>query len=78
VNTRGQEFIKLTKVNVQQEKKQRIKITNNASYPYANASHISHKLYHDFDASYVLVRNEFGKIIALHVGSPHKRVKTCV
>jgi hypothetical protein len=34
--------------------------------------------YHDFDASYVLMRNKLGKIIALHVGSHHKRSKTCV
>jgi hypothetical protein len=67
VNTKGQEFIKFTKVNVQQEKKQSIKTTNNASYPYTNASHVSHMSYHDFDASYVIMGNKFGKIIALHV-----------
>jgi hypothetical protein len=42
VNTKGQEFIKFTKTNVQQEKKQSIKTTNNASYSYTNASHVSH------------------------------------
>jgi hypothetical protein len=42
VNTKGQEFIKFTKANVQQEKKQSIKTTNKVSYSYANASHISH------------------------------------
>jgi hypothetical protein len=78
VNTKGQEFIKFTKANVQQEKKQSIKTTNNASYSYSNASHVSHMSYHDFDASYVLMRNKIGKIIALHVGSHHKRSKTCV
>jgi hypothetical protein len=78
VNNKGQEFIKFTKVNVQQEKKQSIKTTNNASYSYTNASHISHMLYHDFDASYVLMRNKFEKIIALYVGQHHKRSKTCV
>jgi hypothetical protein len=67
VNTKDQEFIKFTKVNVQQEKKQSIKTTNNASYPYTNASHVSHMSYHDFDASYVIMGNKFGKIIALHV-----------
>ena len=40
VNTKDQEFIKFTKANVQQEKKQSIKTTNNASYPYTNASHV--------------------------------------
>jgi hypothetical protein len=78
VNTKGQEFIKFTKDNVQQEKKQSIKTTNNVSYPYTNDSHISHMSYHDFDASYVLMRNKFEKIIVLHVGPHHKRSKTCV
>jgi hypothetical protein len=78
VNTKGQDFIKFTKANVQQEKKQSIKTTNNVSYSYANASHVSHISYHDFDASYVLMRNKIGKIIVLHVGPQHKRSKTCV
>jgi hypothetical protein len=78
VNTKGSEFIKFTEANVQQEKKQSIKTTNNASYPYTNDSHVSHMSYHDFDASYVLMRNKLGKIIALHVGPHHKRSKTCV
>jgi hypothetical protein len=68
VNTRGQEFIQFTKGNTQHEKKQSIKTTNNASYSYANASHVSHMSYHDFDAFYVLMRNKLGKIVALHVG----------
>jgi hypothetical protein len=78
VNTKCQEFIKFTKSNVQKEKKQSIKTTNNASYPYTNASHVSHMSYHDFDVSYILIRNKFEKIIALHVGPHHKRSKTCV
>jgi hypothetical protein len=78
MNTKGQEFIKFTKANVQQENKQSIKTTNNASYPYTNASHVSHMSYHDFDASYVLIRNKFEKIIALHVEPHYKRSKTYV
>jgi hypothetical protein len=78
VNTKGQEFIKFTKINVQQEKKQSIKTTNNSSYPYTNASHVSHMSYHDFNASYVHMRNKLGKIIVLHVGPHYKRLKTCV
>jgi hypothetical protein len=78
VNTKDQGFIKLTKANVQQEKKQSIKTTNIASYPYTNASHVSHMSYHNFDASYVLMRNKLEKIIDLHVGTHHKRSKTCV
>jgi hypothetical protein len=42
VNTRGQEFIKFTKVNIQQEKKSSIKTTSNASYSYNKDSHVSH------------------------------------
>jgi hypothetical protein len=78
VNTKGQKFIKFTKANVQQEKKQSIKITNNVSYSHANASHVPHMSYHDFEASYVLMRNKIGKIIVLHVGPHHKRSKACV
>jgi hypothetical protein len=78
VNTKGQKFIKFTKANVQYEKKQSIKTTNSASYSYTNASHVSHMSYYDFDASYVLMRNKLGKIIALHIGPHHKRSKTSV
>jgi hypothetical protein len=78
VNTKDQEFIKFIKANVQQEKKQSTKITNIVSHSYANASHVSHMSYHDFDASYVLMRNKLGKIIALHVEPHNKRSKTCV
>jgi hypothetical protein len=31
--------------------------------------------YHDFDTSYVLLRNKIEKIIALYVGPHHKRSK---
>jgi hypothetical protein len=78
LNTKGQEFIKFTKANVQQEKKQSTKTTNNISYSYATVSHVSHMSYHDFDASYMLMRNKIDKIIALYVGPHHKRSKTCV
>jgi hypothetical protein len=67
-----------TKTNAQQEKKQSIKTTNNASYSYTNDSHVSHMSYHDFDVSYVLMRNNFDKIIALHVEPYYKRSKTYV
>jgi hypothetical protein len=75
VNTNGQWFIKFTKANIRQEKKQNIKTTNNASYAYTNVSHMS---YHGCDASYVLMRNKLGKVIALHVCPHHKRSKICV
>jgi hypothetical protein len=63
VNTKDQEFIKFTNANVQQEKKQSIKTTNDASYPYTNASHVSHISDHNFDASYVLMRNKLKKLL---------------
>jgi hemolysin activation/secretion protein len=76
VNSNGKEFIKFTKGNFYQDKKQSL---NNTNYPsYTNASYVSHMTYHDFDASYVLMRNKFGRVIALYVGSHHKRSKTCV
>jgi hypothetical protein len=65
VNTKGQEFIKFTKANVQQEKKQSIKTTNNTYYSYTNVSHMS---YHNFDASYVLMRNKFRKLLLYILG----------
>jgi hypothetical protein len=78
VNINGQQFIKFTKANTHQEKKQNTKNANNASYAYTNASHVSHMSYHDFDASYVLMRNKLGNVIGLHVGPHHNRKKTCV
>jgi hypothetical protein len=68
VNTKGQKFIRFTKANVQQEKKQSIKTTNNASYPYTNASHVSHVSYHDFDASCVLMRIKLEKLLLYMLG----------
>jgi hypothetical protein len=81
VVTNGKELIKFTKANMLQEEKQAIKTTNNAfsSYKFnANASHVPHMSYHEFDASYVLPRNKFGKVVALHVGPHHMRSKTWV
>jgi hypothetical protein len=76
VNSIDKEFIKFTKGNSYQDKKKSLNNTNHASY--TNASYISHMSYHDFDASYVLMRNKFGKIVALYVEPHHKRSKTCV
>jgi hemolysin activation/secretion protein len=73
-NSNGKEFIKFTKSNTLQDKKQSLNSTNNISY--ANASYVSHMSYHDFDASYVLMRNKFGKIGALYVEPHHKKSKT--
>jgi hypothetical protein len=76
VNSNGEEFIKFTKANSHQEKKQSHNNTNDASN--ANASYVSHLSYHEFHASYVLMRNKFGRIVAVYVGPHHKRSKTSV
>jgi hypothetical protein len=79
VNSNGKEFIKFTKGNSYHEKKQSLNNTNRISYASnANASYVSHMSYHDFDASYVLMRNRFSRVVALYVGPHHKRSKTCV
>jgi hypothetical protein len=76
VNSSGKEFIQFSMGNSYQDKKQILNNTNYASY--ANAYYASHMSYHDFHASYVLMRNKFGKIVALYVGPHHKKSKTCV
>jgi hypothetical protein len=76
VNSNGKEFIKFTKGNSYQYKKQILNNTNHVSH--ANASYVTHMSYHDFDASYILMRNKFGRVVALYVGPHHKRLKTCV
>jgi hypothetical protein len=76
VNSNGKEFIKFTKGNSHQDKKQSINNANHVSY--TSASYVSHMSYHDFDASYVLMRNKFGRVVALYVVPHHKRSKTYV
>jgi hypothetical protein len=76
VNSNGKEFIKFTNGNSYQDKKQILNNTKHTSN--ANASYVSHISYHDFDASYILMRNKFGKIGALYVGPHHKKSKTYV
>jgi hypothetical protein len=80
VKSNEKKFIKFNKAQVQQEKKQNNNNnTNHISHAsHTNASHVSHMSYHDFDASYVLMRNKFGRVVALYVGHHHKRSKTCV
>jgi hypothetical protein len=75
-NSNDKEFIKFTKGNTLQDKKQSLNNTNHISY--ANAFYVSHMSYHNFEASYVLMRNKFDKIITLYVGPHHKKSKTCV
>jgi hypothetical protein len=74
VNSNGKKFIKFIKGNSHQKKKQSLNNTNHVSYASnANAFYVSHMSYHDFDASYVLMRNKFDRVVALYVGPHHKR-----
>jgi hypothetical protein len=74
VNTNGQEFIKFTKGNSHQVKQDH-KATNHVSNVDAIASFMP---YHVFDASYILMKNKDGKVIALYIGPHQKRPKTCL
>jgi hypothetical protein len=76
VNSNGKEFIKFTKGNIYQDKKQSLNDTNHPSY--ANASYVSHISYHDFDAYYVFMRNKFSRVVTLYVGPHYNRSKTYV
>jgi hypothetical protein len=79
VNSNDKEFIKFTKGNSHQEKKQSLNNANHVSYAsITNASYVSHMSYHDFDNSSVLMRNFFGRVVTLYVGPHHKRSKTYV
>jgi hypothetical protein len=77
INSKGQEFIKFSRL---MSNKRRSK----ASRPLTMSLILMLMLlmflmsYHDFDASYILMRNKIGKIITLHVEPHHKRSKTCV
>jgi hypothetical protein len=75
-NSNGKEFIKFTKGNTLQDMKQSLNSTNHISY--TNVSYVSHMCYHDFDASYVFMRNKFDKIIVLYVDPHQKKSKTYV
>jgi hypothetical protein len=77
VNNNGKEFIKFTKTNCHQVKKDN-KATNHASYASNVDANTSYVPYHAFDASYVLMKNKFGRVVVLYVGPHHKRPKTCV
>jgi hypothetical protein len=54
------------------------KTTNHVSYASKVDANDSHMPYHAFDASYVLMKNKFGRVTASYVGPHHKRPKTCV
>jgi hemolysin activation/secretion protein len=69
-------FIKFTKGNSHQDKKQSINNANHVSY--TSAFYVSHMSYHDFDTSYVLMRNKFDRVVALYVEPHHKRSKNYV
>jgi hypothetical protein len=58
--------------------KQDDKATNHISYASKFDANAYYMPYHAFDASYVLMKNKFGRVIALYVGAHRKRPKTCV
>jgi hypothetical protein len=76
VNNNGKEFIKFTKGNSHQVKQDN-KVANHASHASNVDANASYKP-HTFDASYVLMKNQYGRIVALYVRPHHKRPKTCV
>jgi hypothetical protein len=79
MNSNDKEFIKFTKGNSHQKKKQNLNNSNHVSYASnANASYISHMSYHDFNASYILMKNKIERVVALYIGHHHKRSKTYV
>jgi hypothetical protein len=71
VKNNGQEFIKFTK-GISHQMKQDHKTTNHISKVDANASYMP---YLAFDASYVLMKNKHGKVIALYVGHTTKGLR---
>jgi hypothetical protein len=77
VNNNDQEFIKFTKDNSHQVKQDN-KITNHVSHVYNVDANTSYMSYHAFNASYVLMKNNFGRVVTLYVGSRHKRHNTYV
>jgi hypothetical protein len=77
VNNNDQEFIKFTKVNSHQVKQDN-KATNHVSHAFNVDTNAFYMPYHTFDASYILMRNEYGKVITFYVGPHHKRPKICV
>jgi hypothetical protein len=77
VNNNVQEFIKFTKGNSHQVKQDN-KATNYVSHDFNVDANASYMPYHAFDASYVLMRNKYEKVIALYVGPHHNRPKTCM
>jgi hypothetical protein len=77
VNNNDQKFIEFTKGNSHQVKKDN-KATNNVSHVSNVDANAFYMPYHTFDASHVLMKNKFGRVIVLYVGPHHKRYNTCV
>jgi hypothetical protein len=79
VKSNGKEFIKFTNGNSHQEKKKSINNTNHVSYASkANVSYVSHMSYHDFDASYVLIKKIWKSCSFICWASPQEVKDLCV
>jgi hypothetical protein len=77
VNNNGKEFIKFNKGNSYQVK-QDIKAMNHASHVSNVDANASYMPYHAFNATYVLIKNKFGRVVVLYVGPHHKKDQTCL
>ena len=82
VNLNGNDFVKFTKEGSYQKKQEeKSKTTDHSTFAHnvhAYASHTPTMSFKDFDASYVLMKNKHGRVIAKYVGPHNKRPKTCV
>ena len=85
INKNGTEFIKFTKESGHQKKQvkteKQIKNTNKSSLICdlrTNVPNPSCALFNDFDATYVLMRNKYGRVYAKYVGPRNKTHKSCV
>jgi hypothetical protein len=58
--------------------KQDNKATNIVSHVSNIDANTYYMPYHTFDASFVLMKKKFGRVVALYVGPRHKRYNTCV
>ena len=77
----GKECVEFVKEGSHRNKHTKKRTTNTFSYA-SNTHDFAHNAitisYYDFDASYVLMKNKNGRVIAKYVGSRNKKSKTCV
>jgi hypothetical protein len=74
VNNNGKEFINITKDNSHQVKQDN-KATNHVSYTCNDDANASYLPYHAFDASYVLMKNKFYRLLLYMLGHTTRSIK---